>query len=149
MNTTARSSVRMAVSNDFDSVTKLLQSENLPVEDIPASLPHFFVIEDRGEIIAAVGLEIYGQDGLLRSMVVKPSYRNQSLAATLLDNLLLFAADKGIVDIYLVTTTAENYFSKKKFFVVQRSDVPLPIGSTQEFSTLCPSTAAVMMRKIS
>ena len=148
MNVIDQTHVRPAVSKDFEAVVKLLQSENLPTEDISEDLSHFFVIERSGNIIAVIGLEVYGKEGLLRSLVVDQHYRNQSLATTLLNKLLLHAAEQRIGTIYLITTTAEKYFAAKKFSVINRTEVPLSISSSQEFSTLCPSTATVMSRKL-
>lgn len=148
MNVIDKTHVRPAVASDFEAVVKLLQSENLPVSDLSEDLSHFFVIEHNGSIVAVVGVEIYGRLGLLRSMVVDQHYRNQSLATTLLNRLLLYAAEQGIGSIYLITTTAEKYFAARKFSVVNRTEVPLSISSSQEFSKLCPSTATVMMRTI-
>jgi hypothetical protein len=36
----------------------LVQSENLPIEDLPTDLSHFFEAADHGYIIGAIGLEI-------------------------------------------------------------------------------------------
>lgn len=139
---------RTADSNDFKTVTTLLQSENLPIEDIVRELPHFFVIEDGNNVIAVGGLEVYGNDGLVRSMIVDPNYRNRSLAAILLNKLQEYAAEQGITALYLITTTAREYFAKKGFKAIAREEVSSSLASSREFSTLCPSTATVMMRKL-
>ena len=52
------------------SIVALLQSENLPVEDLPATLDNFFVALDHDNVVGAVGLEKYSNCGLLRSLVV-------------------------------------------------------------------------------
>ena len=148
MNITASAQVRAATSKDFAAVVELLQSGNLPVEDISTKLPDFFVIEDGGEVVAAIGLEPYGEHGLLRSMVVDPEYRNKSLAAVLLKRLLLHAIEQRITRLYLITTTAEKYFSKKGFVVLDRERVPASIAASREFSMLCPSTATVMIKEL-
>lgn len=140
--------VRTASSDDFKTVTALLQSESLPVEDIRKDLAHFFVIEGDNKIIAAGGLEVYGNDGLVRSMIVDRDYRNHSLAAILLNKLQGYAAEQGITALYLITTTAEGYFAKKGFKVIAREEVSSSLASSREFSMLCPSTATVMMKEL-
>ena len=57
------------------ALISLLQSERLPVEDLPQDLSGFFMATDNGFIVGAIGLEIYDRSGLLRSLVVKPEYR--------------------------------------------------------------------------
>ena len=53
----------------------------------------------------------------------------------------------GIRTLYLLTLTAEVYFSAKSFETVERSVVPHGIRDTAEFRDLCPESA-VCMRKI-
>lgn len=138
--------VRIAGSGDFQKVTELLQSENLPVEDIPKDLAHFFVIDYGSKIVAAGGLEVYENTGLLRSIIVDKDFRNRSLAAILLNRLLLYATEQEITALYLITTTAEKYFEKTGFTTTSRDKVPSSVASSREFSTLCPSTATVMKK---
>jgi amino-acid N-acetyltransferase len=140
--------VRIATFDDFDSIVELLQTAALPVEDIKAGLSRFFVAEYEGKLIGVMGLEIYDGHGLLRSVAVDPNYRNRSIASTLLGTLLKYAADKEIRSVYLITTTAQRYFEGKGFTVLTRDLVPKSIQSSTEFSTLCPSTAAVMTRQL-
>lgn len=146
MNSTAL--VRPATADDFISVVQLLQSENLPVEDLKANLPHFFVIGDKNTVFGAIGLEVYGTDGLLRSMIVDSNYRGLSLAKKLIDNLFEYAEKNGLNTIYLITTTAEKYFGGRGFQPVSRDKVPASIAATSEFTSLCPSTATVMVKEL-
>lgn len=147
MNMTEQAVIRSASADDFNAVVQLLQAENLPTEDLKPDLPHFFVAVDAREVVGLIGLEIYDDAGLLRSMVVERDYRNRSIAKNLLSTLLHYAAEKQVRYIYLITTTAEMYFASKGFSVLNRDQVPASISSCQEFSTLCPTTATVM-RKI-
>jgi|GEM_PF-1466424 len=45
---------------------------------------------------------------------------------------------------HLLTTTAENYFAKKRFTKSPRENAPNSIRQTTEFSVLCPSTSVYM-----
>jgi amino-acid N-acetyltransferase len=74
-------------SNYRPALISLLQSENLPVEDLPMDLSNFFMATDNGFIVGAVGLEIYGRIGLLRSLIVKPEYRKSKIARSLISEL--------------------------------------------------------------
>ena len=145
---TQNKTFRAATSNDYDEIVALLKEENLPTEDLSKELPHFFVIESDGRIAGAIGLELHERQGLLRSMIVHKDYRNRAIASTLVNELLQYATGAGIENVYLITTTAEGYFAKKGFDTIDRKHVAPVILSSSEFSSLCPSTATVMVKKI-
>jgi amino-acid N-acetyltransferase len=140
--------IRIATSDDFDAVVRLLKTDSLPTNDLLPSLSHFFVAEDKNEVVGVIGLEMFKENGLLRSMVVDRSHRKQALAATLLDTLLKYAADKHVEKLFLITTTAEEYFSRKGFSAISREAVPSTIRTCSQFTSLCPSTATVMKKDI-
>jgi amino-acid N-acetyltransferase len=127
----------------------LLQSQHLPVEDLPMQLHDFFAAQEDGELIGLIGMEKYGEYGLLRSMVVHPDFRNQQIAAALVDTLEQRATAAGIKTLYLLTETAAAYFSKKGFTTVQREAVPDAVKASAEFSHVCPVSATVMVKNLS
>ena len=137
-----------ATAGDYDNVTALLSSQHLPVEDIDKTHSHFFVAKEEGAILAVIGLEVYGTLGLLRSMATDPAYRNKGLASMLELELINYAKKKGIQEVFLLTETAETYFSKKGFLKIRREEVPISIKNSPEFSHLCPSTAILMKKEI-
>jgi hypothetical protein len=58
----------------------LLQAHDLPVSDITDEhLEHFFFIGSDGAPTGLVGLELYGADALLRSLVVGENARSKGL----------------------------------------------------------------------
>lgn len=135
--------------NFRDNVMKLLVSEKLPVADLSASLDNFIVIVDNDdELMGVAGLEIYGNCGLLRSVAVKPEYRNRGIANQLLQQLESQALSGNLNAIYLLTETASTYSVKKGYAKVERDNVPEEIQASSEFSHLCPSTAIVMEKKL-
>ena len=139
--------VLKAVPADFDQVRQLLHSENLPVEDISPDLPNFFVIRDNQTVVGVIALEVYGRDGLLRSMAVHPQHRSKSLGDALLKSLIDHAREV-VTTLYLITTTAEKYFLKRGFESVPRENISSLIQSSKEFTTLCPTTATVMKKDL-
>ena len=68
--------ITKANTEQRNAIISLLRLEKLPVEDLSVTLKHFFVATDAGGVIGAIGLELYGSCGLLRSMVV--AHRNGS-----------------------------------------------------------------------
>jgi len=60
----------------------------------------------------------------------------------------LFAQSQGAREIYLLTTTAERFFERLGYGRVPREAAPVAIQRTQEFSTLCHSSSAFMVKQL-
>ena len=54
----------------------------------------------------------------------------------------------GIKELYLLTTTAEELAYRFGFSKVGRNDTPKPIQATEEFYSICPSSAACMVKRL-
>ncbi len=140
--------LRPAVGGDFEQVMGLLGAADLPAAGVPASLADFFVAEDRSQIVGAIGIERYGQDALLRSAVVAPVARGTGVGAALVRRLLGHARECGVVELYLLTTTAEQYFPRFGFVQIARAEVPDGVRGSVEFREACPASAVVMRRML-
>ena len=64
--------LRPAAASDRPAVAELLRAAELPLDGVPAGLEHFIVATRGGEVVGAIGLEVYGDAALLRSAVVHP-----------------------------------------------------------------------------
>jgi amino-acid N-acetyltransferase len=106
------------------------------------------VREDDGRVVGVAGLELYGEDGLLRSVAVDEDYRGQGLAAALVEAVLQRAQRVGLRSVYLLTTTSRDYFARRGFKDVAREQAPPAIRESWEFKNGCPSTAAFMRRQV-
>lgn len=129
-------------------IIQLLQSQNLPFQDLPTDLSNFCVVMQEEKVIGLIGLERYGRCGLLRSMVVHPDYRNKSIAGKLVNMLEERAKESGVETMYLLTETAENYFDRKGYDTITRNDVPDALKQSSEFSHVCPISATVMKKEL-
>jgi amino-acid N-acetyltransferase len=101
--------------------------------------------DDKG-VVAAVGLEIFGRRALLRSLVVDREMRGQGLGGTLTAAAEALASRSEIESIYLLTTSAEDFFRTRGYRIIARSEAPAEIQRTTQFSELCPSTAVLMVK---
>ena len=137
-----------ATQQNRDKIKSLLQSQNLPSQDLPDLLTDFYVAVDAGELIGLIGMERYGTYALLRSMVVHPDYRNKRIAETLVTRLETEAKSTGIAEMYLLTETADKYFSKKGYTTITRDVVPKELKGSSEFSHVCPVSAIVMKKQL-
>jgi amino-acid N-acetyltransferase len=127
----------------------LLEAEGLPASDLTEThLEHFFFTGSDGAPSALVGLEIYGEAALLRSLVVSVAARTQGLGSVLLLHAEEYAAAHQVRALYLLTTTAEPYFAHRGYRRIDRSEAPPSIQSTREFAGLCPSSSAFMIKRL-
>jgi amino-acid N-acetyltransferase len=140
--------IRNVRNGDLTAVEDLLSASDLPLDGVRANFSNFIVAEDDGEIAGAIGLEEFGSVALLRSAVVSPGYRGSGVGRQLVEQLLENAADNGIEEIFLLTTTAEQYFPRFGFTRTTRSAVPDSVKASVEFQGACPDTAVVMTRRI-
>lgn len=129
-------------------VLELLTLANLPTLDIGENV-ELFSLETNEEIIGTGGLEIIGQMALLRSVSVVKSQKNSGYGYFIIQNLEEYAKAQKIKELYLLTTTAKEFFEKKcNYEVVERVNVPIEIQNSQQFASVCPSSAVVMKKVI-
>ena len=110
---------------------------------------HYFVVhEDDGRVVGVAGLELHGEDGLLRSVAVNSDYRRQGLGASLVEAALERAARLELGTVFLLTTDAKDYFARLGFTECPRDQAPAAIQESWEFITGCPSSAIFMKRAV-
>ena len=148
MDTTIQTTVTDAGNTERQVIIDLLKAEKLPVDDLPLYLDNFFVAIENEKIIGAIGLEIYGDCGLLRSLVVDRKHRNKNIASALVGQLESHAKAKGLNCMYLLTETAAQYFEKKGYQTLTRDEVPDELKQSSEFSHVCPVSAVVMTKEL-
>jgi len=140
--------INAAASDELD-IKKILRECELHSEDIRIEmLKHFILAKNNNSIIGMIGLEIYGDIGLLRSFCVSPQFRNYRIGKNLLDRFITYSRSIGIKEVFLLTTTAEKYFSNYGFKNIPRNIVPEQIKQTTEFRNICPDSAVCMKIEI-
>lgn len=137
-----------AAGTDLPAMAAMLRGAGLPDEDFARHLPHFLVARSAdGAVVGAIGAEVYGGDALLRSFVVTEEQRGRGVGERLLTELERAAVAWGVERWWLLTTTAESYFTARGFRPVPRASAPASIAATGEFRGLCPSIAACLVRE--
>lgn len=131
------------------AVIALLKEAGLPTADLPEEpLDQFFFVGLRSAPFGLIGLELHGEAALLRSLVVAPDHRAAGAGTALVAHVENHARAQGVRAIYLLTTTAEPFFTRLGYGRSGRDDAPPAIRSTQEFSKICPATSAFMMKRV-
>lgn len=133
----------------FIAFKALLLEAGLPTEDLLDGGARFYALGDGDRKAAAfAGLEAFGVDALVRSVVVPLAGRGAGLGGQIVERLAELAGAYGIEALWLLTTDAEAFFAAHGFTPVDRSDVAPAIAATAQFQTLCPASAVVMCRTL-
>jgi amino-acid N-acetyltransferase len=141
--------IRAAVPDDFRASYRLLETAGLPVLDLTKDhLDCFLVALRADEIIGLIGIEKFGEIGLLRSLVVDTSCRGLGLGRALVEKLEVAAASERISELWLLTIDADQFFLQLGYAAIDRDATPEAIASTAEFTDLCPRDAVLMQKMI-
>ena len=143
---------RRATQLDAEAVEILLTASSLPLDGVREALSSFIVAEVHGSLVGVAGIEacgVRGEHALLRSVAVVPAWRDRGLGRTLVTRAIALAEERGVNALYLLTTTAENYFPSFGFETTSRDAVPDDVRQTAEFQGACPASATVMVRMAS
>ncbi|HEU4530990.1 MAG TPA: arsenic resistance N-acetyltransferase ArsN2 [Steroidobacteraceae bacterium] len=133
----------------FAPMVTLLEAARLPTEDLTEShCENFYFSGSAQAPTGLVGLELFGDVALLRSLVVAAERRGTGEGRSLLQHAEREARARGVRTLYLLTTTAEDFFARQGYVRVPRELAPAAIRDTREFSGICPASSAFMARAL-
>lgn len=144
--------IRAAKAEDFAAVRGLLADNALVYEDLTrASLDAFVVVSTEGDVLpvtAVAGLETFagGREGLLRSVTVSPALRGRGVGASLVAAVEAKARMLGIGRLWLLTTTAPDFFRRLGYVDSERAEAPELLQHSNEFRSLCPAGAICLSK---
>jgi amino-acid N-acetyltransferase len=137
--------IRTALPGDLAAVRALLLAAALPVDGLEDQFgPGYAVAEVGGALVGAAGVEAYGDAGLLRSVVVASSHRGTGLGKALVADRLAWARRRGLSAVFLLTTTAPDFFAGLGFVRVAREAAPEGVRGSPEFASVCPGSSVLM-----
>ncbi len=140
--------IRPAQPNDQTNIHALLSGFELPLDGLRET-KLWVLRSSNGEVTGVAGLEVYGSQGLLRSVAVVKSLHNQGYGTLLAKHVIGEAKKIGVQDIFLLTTSAAAFFEKFGFKKESRESVIGGITGSIEFRSACPKTAALMHLRLS
>lgn len=127
----------------------LLITADLPVADLTdGHCEHFFCRGSPEAPTGLVGLELFGDTALLRSLVVSPAARSSGQGSALVRYAENYAQSRGVRTLFLLTTTAQGFFERLGYAYAARGVAPQAIRSTREFAGLCPASSAFMTKQL-
>ena len=146
--------IRAAREDDFAAVRGLLAESALVYKDLtPTNLDTFVVIPAKGDVpalIAVAGLETFrgSREGLLRSVAVSLALRRRGVGASLVAAVEAKARMFGLGRLWLLTTTAPDFFRRLGYADAERADAPEAVQESNEFMGLCPTSAICLSKRL-
>jgi amino-acid N-acetyltransferase len=132
--------------SDLEVVEALLQREHLPVFGLRDQPQQMFVARDGNRIVGCASLELYGDAALLRSVAVDAEFRGGGVGGALTRTAIELAGRRHVSTVYLLTETAERFFPRFGFAMIDRADVPAAVRQSAEFTQGCCPCAHVMRK---
>src|SRR3990167_5531658 len=120
----------------------LLAAAGLPTADLAAEhFAHFIAAGPAKAPEALIGLQPYGEVALLRSLVVSPEARGKGYGSARVTEIEAYAQQLGVRELYLLTNSAETFFSRRGYSRLDRTGVRSEERRVGKFSSLCPASA--------
>jgi N-acetylglutamate synthase-like GNAT family acetyltransferase len=130
-----------------EGVVAALRKVGLPADDVEAPDRLFWRFETTDLVpVGFGGLELYGTDALLRSLVTLPPLRRRGMGAAMVAILEVEARARGCSTVWLLTMTGADFFGALGYITRERSDAPEPIRQSLQFSELCPAAATLIQK---
>ena len=129
---------------DYPGIQSLLELVNLSFEGVQENLDQFIILSEANEMVGVVGLEIYGDKAILRSLAVDKNRHGKGYGRQLTDRIIQKAQDEKISELYLLTETAETFFARFGFERISRELVDDTVKTSLQFQLLCPESAPCM-----
>ncbi len=141
--------IERAAGADLPFVLLLLEECALPVEGVREHFGRFLVARAGDERIGCVGMEVYGEDVLLRSLAVARRERGAGVGAALLARALEEARRAGGRTAWGLTTFGKKgLFDRFGFRVVPRPGAPPGLARSSQFRGVCPESAVLIARSL-
>jgi len=129
-----------ASQTDWNEIRNLLTANRLQVQGALNHLSNFVVATENGRVVGAIGMEVYGDIGLIRSLVVASNMRGRKVARRLIKQLISRARTRQVGALYLLSGPADDLFYAFGFEKMARADMPTKLYVSSEMQG--PSSAS-------
>jgi amino-acid N-acetyltransferase len=137
-----------ATQADAAELMALMERAHLPTDGLSSHLEAAFVARQGGHLVGSAAIELYADGGVLRSVAVDAACRGTGLGARLTSAAIDDAQRRQLPALYLLTTTAEQFFPRFGFERITREEVPASVQASIEFRGVCPASAIVMRKRL-
>lgn len=132
---------------ELAKIKELLVAGNLVPAELERTNLFFFLRKDGcGVLQGVVGVELYPDIALLRSLVVHEQWRRRGIARNLLAEATEFIRQAGIDEVFLLTETVEEMMVRYGFSYLEGREIPEALLASPFLDGRC-SCSCRMMRK--
>lgn len=135
--------LRGARQEDLAAIDALIMAEHLPAFRTGEFLDTFWVLEREDRLLACVGLEVYGEAALLRSVITSPELRGQGYGDVLVRKAFDEARNRGVKRLYLFTMDKAPFFARHGFERCTMDDFEPAARQCSQYSILADHPEAV------
>jgi len=140
--------LQTATPEDTQGIRLLLERAGLPTSDLAAAKPEFIVAYEGAELVGAGALQRFDAVALLRSVAVVASRRGSGLGRLIVQELERLARGTNVTQLVLLTQSAQRFFEQLGYRAIERHNVPQAVQASEEFRSLCPTSAACMSKTL-
>jgi protein-tyrosine-phosphatase/N-acetylglutamate synthase-like GNAT family acetyltransferase len=140
--------LRIATPEDAESIRILLERSGLPTSDLTSSKPEFILAYEDAELIGAGALQRFDAVALLRSVAVAASRRGGGIGRLIVQELERLARGTNVTELVLLTQSAQRFFERQGYRAIERQSVPQAVQASEEFRSLCPTSATCMSKTL-
>src|SRR5205085_1456639 len=140
--------IRIAAGAGLVAALDLIERSGLPLDGLTDHADRLLVVRDEDRVVGSAALELYGDVALLRSVAVDTALRGLGVGQRVTLAALGLARQRGVRDVFLLTTTAETFFPRFGFEPTTRANVPDAVQQSAEFTSACPASAVVLRKHI-
>lgn len=140
--------LRTATRRDAEAIRTLLELNSLPTADLLTAQPEFIVAHEGPTLVGAGALQCVTESVLLRSVVVLAEHRNSGVGRLIVKELERRAREEGFSELILLTQSAQRFFERQGYRVIERERAPDGIKKSEEFRSLCPQSAVCMSKAL-
>jgi amino-acid N-acetyltransferase len=134
---------RAEIEDHQQQIKELLPTFELPLAGLENT--KMWILEDKENMIGTAGLEMWGKQGLLRSIAVSKNMHNRGCGTSLVNHIIKEAKKGGVEELFLLTTNASAFFQKSGFKEIDRKYARgSNITRSAEFQGACPKTDILM-----
>ena len=137
-----------ATADDWPAIESLLAASALPLDGAADAFATGLVERQADELVGCAAIEPYDGSAVLRSVAVRDDRRGEGLGQALVHAAEDLARESGASELILLTETAEPFFARLGYEVIDRTAVPDDVAGSIEFSTACPTSAVAMRRRL-
>lgn len=140
--------IRMATEQDLPNLVDFLEKANLGTEGVKETIEYFLLMEDgSGRLRATIGVEPFGENGLLRSLVITAGMKENEIL-TLFEQILRLTKEKNISSLFLATNkqTSVPFFEMLGFSTIAEEDLPEDLYQSEHIKNILTVDNSVFLK---